>query len=479
VPPAAELEYAYDASDARVRKTVVGAAGSRHSLYVFGPLELRLAAYDSVTQRYDVSAATEVPYLFAHGVRLARVVHTAAPDFTAPSARVFLELGDHLGTTAVVLDRATGELVERTTAYAYGAVESDLRPGRWDEFREEHRFTGKEDDVEVGLIYFGARYLNPLLGRWISADPLAVHAPGRGDLNLYAYVHGRVLVAVDPVGLEEANVKQDYQAAQQQYQQSRSELQVAADQAFAAFQQASDRQGQALARGQPTDPMATSNALAAYVEITHKIERVDREWQRLDAAYQALVSPVSVAVQGSPERAVREIRQHQLADFNTAANAIKSSLAAPVSMLAYTVVQEARNGKLDADDYRNLQRIGVAVSGAGAVVLAAGGRLRDAKGRFVSDPSRPRSPHEFTDAQRRAAWKKLATDPSSGLSEAERTQIVERGYRGPRRVNEYGEIETMELSHERVPLREGGTEVVPRWPADHATVDPYRQLKRR
>jgi hypothetical protein len=117
--------------------------------------------------------------------------------------------------------------------------------------------------------------------------------------------------------------------------------------------------------------MATSNALAAYVEITHKIERVDREWQRLDAAYQALVSPVSVAVQGSPERAVREIRQRQLADFNTAANAIKSSLAAPVSMLAYTVVQEARNGRLDAQDYRNLQRIGVATSGLAAAVVAA------------------------------------------------------------------------------------------------------------
>src|SRR5690606_21189175 len=38
--------------------------------------------------------------------------------------------------------------------------------------------------------YFGKRYLNPLLGRWISADPLAVHAPGWADLNLYAYVRG-------------------------------------------------------------------------------------------------------------------------------------------------------------------------------------------------------------------------------------------------------------------------------------------------
>ena len=30
---------------------------------------------------------------------------------------------------------------------------------------------------------------------------MAVHAPGQADLNLYAYVHGKVLVAVDPVGL--------------------------------------------------------------------------------------------------------------------------------------------------------------------------------------------------------------------------------------------------------------------------------------
>jgi RHS repeat-associated protein len=115
---------------------------------------------------------------------------------------VYLELGDHLGSTSVVLDHATGELVQRDTAYAYGAAESSYRPEKFEEFREDYRFTGKEDDVEVGLIYFGKRYYAPLLQRWISADPLAIHAPGEADLNLYAYVHGRVLVAVDPVGLE-------------------------------------------------------------------------------------------------------------------------------------------------------------------------------------------------------------------------------------------------------------------------------------
>ena len=197
--PGAHLEYAYDASDNRVRKTVVSNEDERHTVYVFGSLELRLAEFTATG--YTVDDSTEVPYLFGHGVRLARVTYTDAADFQTDRRRIFLELGDHLGSTSVVLDHATGELVERSTAFAYGSAESHYRTQRWDHFREDYRFTGKEDDIEVGLIYFGARYLNPQLGRWISADPLAVHAPGKADLNLYAYVHGRVLSAVDPVGL--------------------------------------------------------------------------------------------------------------------------------------------------------------------------------------------------------------------------------------------------------------------------------------
>jgi RHS repeat-associated protein len=106
-------------------------------------------------------------------------------------------------------------------------------------------------------------------------------------------------------------------------------------------------------------------------------------------------------------------------------------------------------------------------------------RYRDTSGRFISDPARSRSEYKYTDAQRRSAWRRLEEDPRSGLTEAERTQIRTRGYRGPQRVNEYGEIETMELSHEPVNMRDGGTEVVPRWPRDHAAVDPHRYLKKR
>ena len=124
----------------------------------------------------------------------------AVPTNGAGKLHVFYELGDHLGSTSVVLDQATGELVERTTFEGYGATESDYRPGRWKSYREDRRFTGKEEDVEVGLYYFGKRYLNPLLGRWVSADPLSVHEPG-ADLDVYAYVSSRVLLNTDPLGL--------------------------------------------------------------------------------------------------------------------------------------------------------------------------------------------------------------------------------------------------------------------------------------
>jgi hypothetical protein len=106
-------------------------------------------------------------------------------------------------------------------------------------------------------------------------------------------------------------------------------------------------------------------------------------------------------------------------------------------------------------------------------------RLRNpVTGKFVTDPANPPSPNVFTDAQRRAAWKQLAKDPNSGFTPAERAEIEARGWRGPQRRTESGELETMELSHEPIPLRNGGAEVVPRWPADHASRDPVRHLKK-
>jgi RHS repeat-associated protein len=207
--PDVDLRYGYDGSDSRVIKTATDSAlNQAHTIYIFGSLELRRAAFvpsESGTPDYERTRITEVPYLSANGTRIARLAFEPpgdVPGFGNNSLHVLLELDDFLGSTDIVLEKATGELVERATYEAYGNTESDYRPDRWKNFRSDYRFTGKEEDVEVGLHYFGKRYYGANLGRWISPDPLSVHTL-EGDLNLYAYVQGETFRSTDPTGLDQ------------------------------------------------------------------------------------------------------------------------------------------------------------------------------------------------------------------------------------------------------------------------------------
>ena len=58
-----------------------------------------------------------------------------------------------------------------------------------------HRFTSKELDEETGLYYFGARYLDPQMSRWISPDP------AMDGLNVYGYCANNPLKYIDPTGM--------------------------------------------------------------------------------------------------------------------------------------------------------------------------------------------------------------------------------------------------------------------------------------
>jgi RHS repeat-associated protein len=63
---------------------------------------------------------------------------------------------------------------------------------------EPYKFTGKEEDKEVGLFYFGARYYSAYLGRWLSPDPPVTHGIGVG--NQYNYGANNPYNFVDPDG---------------------------------------------------------------------------------------------------------------------------------------------------------------------------------------------------------------------------------------------------------------------------------------
>ncbi len=200
---AADLTYTYDATDDRAIRAAGDATGAtRYALYPLDALELRGADWESAGD-YERTTATQAAYVFAHGVRLGRIAAAEEdePSLTSGAEHVFLELPDHLGSTSIVVDRDTGELVEAGTYQSYGDADSDYRPERWRSFREDYRFTGKESDVEIGLQYSEHRYYVTSLSRWASADPLAVHAH-RGDPNLYSYVRDEPLRSVDRTGLD-------------------------------------------------------------------------------------------------------------------------------------------------------------------------------------------------------------------------------------------------------------------------------------
>lgn len=156
--------------------------------------------FNATTGSYTVRSENEHGFLGGVG----RVFFDRAavlPQAGTTPTHVYLSIGDHLGSTAFILDKDSGEVVERAQHQAYGKVESDYRPDRWGTNREEFKFTSKEEDIEVGATYFGARFYSPHIGRWLSPDPLTVHGLA-ADPNPYAYVSGRVSSFVDPFGLD-------------------------------------------------------------------------------------------------------------------------------------------------------------------------------------------------------------------------------------------------------------------------------------
>ncbi|MEN3539328.1 SpvB/TcaC N-terminal domain-containing protein [Microbispora sp. ZYX-F-249] len=167
---AGQTSYAYDSAGLRVRKV----AEARETRYLDGVFE----------ERTDRTVA----HVVDAGRRIAVVTTTAG------HASITFHHGDHLGSTNVTTGedgRPTGQ--EEFAPYG----ETSLGAG------DTYRYAGKEFDEETGLYYFGARYYCPRLGRWISADPLALVTPDAS--NPYLYVRANPIKFTDLIGLEEKN----------------------------------------------------------------------------------------------------------------------------------------------------------------------------------------------------------------------------------------------------------------------------------
>jgi RHS repeat-associated protein len=107
-------------------------------------------------------------------------------------------LKNHLGSTMMVAQVSStnaSEPAKVAAAYDYRAFGEQVTLTKSADKVTEN-FTGKEKDDETELNYFGARYLDPMLGMWTSVDPARQFA----SPYLYAGNGMNPIGAIDPDG---------------------------------------------------------------------------------------------------------------------------------------------------------------------------------------------------------------------------------------------------------------------------------------
>jgi RHS repeat-associated protein len=114
--------------------------------------------------------------------------------------KIYIPLYDLQGNIASLLDPQIRKVIESYLYSAYGEEEIIDEKGHTlsdSSLGNPWRYRGKRVDKEVGLLYFGYRYYDPEIGRWITPDPLGnIDGP-----NLYAYAHNNPMKYVDFFGL--------------------------------------------------------------------------------------------------------------------------------------------------------------------------------------------------------------------------------------------------------------------------------------
>ncbi|GHT17518.1 hypothetical protein FACS189429_1780 [Bacteroidia bacterium] len=160
------------------------------------------ALQQTIKDRY---AAFEVEYYgkdnddYVNGQGFCCTDAPANAPMRAPTANDNPELfqyyyhSDHLGSTSLITN-LDGEVVQHIEYVPFGEVFIEERNNKWN---TPFLFNAKELDEETGLYYYGARYYDPRVSLWLSADPKAYFTPHESP---YCAMGNNPIYYTDPGG---------------------------------------------------------------------------------------------------------------------------------------------------------------------------------------------------------------------------------------------------------------------------------------
>ena len=115
------------------------------------------------------------------------------PDYLVKGGVTYRIVSDHLGSVRMVVNVATGQVVQRIDYDEFGNVTQDTNPGF-----QPFGFVGGLYDKDTKLIRFGARDYDAEIGRWTCKDPIGFEAK---DSNMYRYALNEPIDIKDISGL--------------------------------------------------------------------------------------------------------------------------------------------------------------------------------------------------------------------------------------------------------------------------------------
>jgi RHS repeat-associated protein len=166
LPDGSVIEYVIDAVGRRVAKKINGTM-TRRWLY-----------------QGELMPAAE---LDGAGTLLARYVD----GVTVKGTTSYKVVADNLGTPKLLVNATTGVVAQRLEIDEWGQVTADSNVG-FQAFGFAHGIY----DPDTGLVRFGARDYDPVVGRWTAKDPTRFE----GGLDLYGYAASDPVNRLDPTG---------------------------------------------------------------------------------------------------------------------------------------------------------------------------------------------------------------------------------------------------------------------------------------